>query len=121
DHGGHAMPVLRFAGELLCARAREGIKARAAIIFRNAPFRANPAALFEADERGIEGALIELEHIVRHLLEAAGDAEAVERAKGAERLKNEEIERPLENVGFGAGDHSIALSAFGDAYEMKPP
>ena len=78
--------------------AREGIKLRATIVLRVAPFRTDPALLFQAMKRWIERALADLKCIFRNELDALRDAPAVH---GFERdsFENEKIERALNEVG----------------------
>jgi hypothetical protein len=46
-------------------------------LFRFAPFRADPALVFQAVERGIKRSLGNLHHISRHLLDALRDVPAM--------------------------------------------
>jgi hypothetical protein len=52
--------------------------------------------LLEADERGVDGALVEEDFVAADLLDAAGDAVAVETAHGVEGLEDHEVEGALE-------------------------
>jgi len=52
------LPVLFFFGKLFPALGGQTIVASAAIVFRAAPLCANPAVLFHAVERGIEGTFL---------------------------------------------------------------
>ena len=69
--------------ELAAAGAGEFVVAGFAIVFGGAPFGGDVAFLFEFEEGGIEGAVIDGEEIAAGLFDAAGDAVAVE---GAERF-----------------------------------
>jgi hypothetical protein len=51
-------------------------------------------------ERWVEGALVDLEHATRHLLDALTDAPAVHRLEG-HGLEDEEVEGSLQDVGVG--------------------
>lgn len=55
------------------------------------------ALLFETDERGIEGALIQLEEVFGDLLQAGGDGIGMLLAHGLEHAEDDEIERALQN------------------------
>lgn len=111
DHAGDALPVLGFGGELFASRAGDGIKARAAIVAGHAPGRHDPAALHQARERGVYGALVELQDVSADLFDAAGDAVAVQRTHGVKGLEYHEIERALQDFGFGAGHEPLLLPA----------
>ena len=50
-------------------------------------------------EGGIQRALDDLEHLLRHRLDAAADAVAVQRLKG-HGLEDEQVQGSLEQVGF---------------------
>ena len=93
---GHLLPVRQFFFELLAAGFREGVKLGAAIIFGGAPFRADPFLAFQAIERGIERALLDLQDVARDLLDALGDAPAVHRFE-RESFQDQQIERALQN------------------------
>jgi hypothetical protein len=101
DGGGEAAPVGGFEIELTAAEASEGIKFGAAIIFAGAPFGFDPAFLLEFVERGIEGAVADLQDFAGDLLEAEADGEAVEGFEG-EDFQEQEIESTLDEIGrFG--------------------
>src|SRR3977135_1548907 len=94
---GHAPPTLGLCKQLFAPGTRERVELGLAVIFRSPPFRRNPAALLEPQQSGIERALIQLEQILADLLEALGDAVAVQRAHGLEGLQNDKVERALQN------------------------
>src|ERR1700676_2050352 len=101
DGGGEAIPVGGFEIELASAEAGEGIKFGAAIVFAGAPFGFDPAFLLEFVERGIEGAVADLQDFPGDLLQADTDGEAVERFK-RQNFQEQEIESALDEVGrFG--------------------
>ena len=59
-----AFPVLFFFGKLFPAFGAQPIVASAAIVLGDAPFRADPAVLFRAVERGIERAFLDAQDIL---------------------------------------------------------
>ena len=59
--------------------------------------------MLEAVERGVQGTLLDLQCVVRDLLNAQQDAVPVERSEG-NGLQDQEVERALEQLGrFGHG------------------
>ena len=54
----------------------------------------------------IQGALVDLEDVARHVAEALRDAPSVERTQ-RQRLENQEVQRALEKIGLGLG-HRVA-------------
>ena len=103
DDGGGLFPVLRFGLEGFAASLGEGVEAGAAIVFGGAPFGFDGAFLFEFEENGVERALIDGEEIAADLLDAAGEAVAVERAEDVESFEDHEGEGALEDIGFFVG------------------
>jgi hypothetical protein len=103
DDARDAMPVLGFGLKLFAAGFGDGVEAGLAIVFGSAPLGGDPSLVEEADEGGVDRALVDLERFFADLLDAAGDAVTVERAHGGERLEDHEIESALENFGSGIG------------------
>ena len=75
------LPVLSFGSEDFAAGLGEVVEAGAAIVVRGAPFGFDGAFLFELQKDRIEGALVDGEQVAADLLDAAGQAVAVERAE----------------------------------------
>jgi len=90
------VPVGGVLCELAAAGFGDGVVLGLAIVVGGAPGSGDPAALLEADERGINGALVEEEFVAADLLDAASDAVAVEGAHGGEGLEDHEVEGALE-------------------------
>ena len=67
DNCGDALPVARFLVELFPAGFGNGIKLRFAIIVGGSPGGGDVAALHEANERGVDGALIDAERFFADL------------------------------------------------------
>ena len=80
---GEPVPGLFFGHKLAAALGGELVEARLAAVVRFAPVGRDPAAFFQAMQRGIERALLHLEDIVGDLANALGDAVAVHRADAA--------------------------------------
>ena len=64
------------------------------------PFGLQPAEVFQTMERGIEGALMDLEEVLRDLLKALRDSVAVAGTQ-SDNLQNQEIERSPEQCYLG--------------------
>ena len=90
--------------QLAAAGLGDGVELGFAIIAGSTPFGLDPAALFETNEGGINGALIEKDFVSADLLNAARDAVAVERAHGGEGLQDHEVESALQEVEFAGVD-----------------
>ncbi len=103
--------------ELAAARLGDGVELGLAIVARGAPFGLDPAALFETNEGGVDGALIEKNFVSADLLNAACDAVAVERAHGGEGLQDHEVESALQEVEFAWVDQRIPFSLW--RYHMR--
>src|SRR5579884_1257706 len=99
DCGNGLVEAGHLCAELFAARSRELVVAGAAVVFRGAPLGLDPSVKQQPLERGIERAFFNLQHFMRNLLDALGDAVAVHAAQ-AQRLEDEHVE--------GAGKHFIA-------------
>src|SRR5215469_8334472 len=97
---GELAPILGFDFESLAAGRRERVKAGAAAKLGNAPCGLYPAAMLEAVQRGVKRALIDLQSVLRNLLDAFGDSPAVQSA-GAKRAEDEKIKGALEEIEAG--------------------
>src|SRR3954468_18070667 len=82
---------VRLAAELFASGGRELVVLGFAVVLGHAPLALEPAAFFHAVERGIEGALLDLEVVVGGVADPPGDGIAVRRAPG-EGLEDEEVE-----------------------------
>jgi hypothetical protein len=100
DDGGGLLPVLGFGLEGFAAGFGEVVEAGATIIFGGAPFGFDGAFLLKFEEDGVEGALVDGEEIAADLLDAAGEAVAVERAEDVEGFEDHQGEGALQDVGF---------------------
>ena len=68
---------LRLDGELFFARGGQLVELRLAVVLAGAPGGREPAAIFEAMQRGIERALLDLQHIFGGVFDDVGDGMAV--------------------------------------------
>ena len=93
-------PFEGFASELLATGAGEFVVAGFAIVVGGAPFGGDVAFLFELEEGRIESAVIDREEVAAGLLDAAGDAIAVDGAQGFESFQDHEGQSALPNVFF---------------------
>ena len=94
------MPFAGFARELLASVRGERIELRAAVVLGLPPLGLDESFLLELEEGGVQRAVVEGEAIPARLLDAAGDAVAVERAQALERLEDHEGERALPDIQF---------------------
>src|SRR5215831_9304098 len=62
--GGESFPFVQFFFQLITTSAGERVELGPAIVVRGAPFSADPAALLQAVERGIERSLANLENVL---------------------------------------------------------
>ena len=88
NHTGNALPVLRFDLELLPAAPGDGIELRLAVVLRRAPLCRDPSLLLQPQQRGVHRALVQLEHVAAHLLDAPRNAEPVQRSQRVQRLQD---------------------------------
>src|SRR3990170_7236116 len=79
DDAGHTLPIPRFRMELLPPGFRDAVEPGLPVVVRRAPGGRDPALLHQAHERGVDGALMDLQGIFADLFDAAGDAVAVQR------------------------------------------
>src|SRR5689334_21562409 len=101
--GGKPPPFLLLFRNPRGSRPREAVEPGAASLIREAPLGLHESPLLETIERGIERALIDLEHVARELPNALRDPPAVERCE-EEALQNEQVESALQKIGaFGHG------------------
>src|SRR4029077_20566869 len=85
-HTGQSLPASGVFRKLLAASFGERIKLGFAVVPRRAPLRGNPGALLQPDQRRVNGSLIQQHSVAADLLDAPGDAVAVQRPQSCERL-----------------------------------
>src|SRR5262249_37328947 len=64
------------------------------------PFRREQTPVFQPMQRGIEGALRDLQRVAGNLLESLGDAITVNRTE-RDNLEDQKIQRALRQIGLG--------------------
>src|SRR6185503_14641900 len=62
-------PPCRLRRELFAARRRQPVVLRLAVVVGRAPERCDPAAVFQPVQGWIEGAVLDLEHVLRAALD----------------------------------------------------
>jgi hypothetical protein len=111
DGGELTGPFASFVFQGFFASVGEDVVFGAAIVFGGAPFAVDPAGALEAEERGAEGAGVDLEDAFTDLIDADGDAVAVH---GFEResFEDEHVESSLDDGGgfIGHGERSSSGS-----------
>src|SRR6202162_3048328 len=100
------LPAFLLLGELLSAAAGQLVEAGAPVVLRGAPLRADPPLRFQAVERRVQRPLVDLEDILGELLDPLGDPPSVHR-RCPQRLQDENVESPLEEV--GSGRHRVSF------------
>ena len=104
-HAGEALPVAGVGGKLASAGFGDGVELGLAVVAGGAPRGTDPAALFEANQGGVDGALIEQDLVAADLLNAPCDAVAVQRTHGGEGLQDHQVESSLQEIEFGRRFH----------------
>ena len=99
DDVGVFRPARQLRRELLASARTQAIELCFAVFLGVAPFGVEPALLFHAMERGIEGAFFDLELVACGLLDPAENGESVHRSPG-ERLEDEQVEGAADEVDF---------------------
>src|SRR5580698_6337960 len=94
---GQFIPRFLAGIELAAAGSCELVVFGATVIIRRAPMGLDQAAALEPVQGRIQGALLDAQHIARHLLYAFGDGPAVLRTKG-DCSEDEQIQRPLWKI-----------------------
>jgi len=80
--------------------------ARFAIVIGNAPLGLDPTLCFQTVKRGIKRSLLDVQNILRHLLNPIGDGKAVPRVV-LERFQDQHVERAINEVRFFLGHTSF--------------
>lgn len=99
DRQAHAFPAVVLDLKLFAPRFREPVILGPAIILGLAPFRFDPAPVLQAVERRVKRTFADAQHVVRPLLNALTDAEAMRRF-AAQNFQDEHVQRALEKIGF---------------------
>src|SRR5215204_3216788 len=94
-HRDRARPYVGFNQQLLLAGARDRVEARAAIVLAHAPLARDPPLLLEPEQRRIDRSLVQRQRAFGNLLDAAGDAVAVQRSHPVESLEDHQVQRAV--------------------------
>jgi len=97
DGVAQALPIGNFGFHLSAALLGERVELGFASGLGFFPFGLQPASVFQTMKRGIEGALMDLEEVLRDLLKALRDSVAVAGAQ-SDNLQNQEIQRSSEEL-----------------------
>jgi hypothetical protein len=119
DDAGDAFPLFGFERELFRAFLGDRVELCFAVVVGGAPFSGDPALLLETEQGSVDGALVQFQNVLAHLLDTAGDAEAVLRSEGVESFEDHEVESALEDVGF-SGHVRVSLWTFQRRYSFAP-
>ncbi len=98
---GIARPADRALAQLAAALLGQLVVLGLAVVVGKAPLGLDEAALLEAVEGGIEGAVLDVEVVLGGGTDPGGDGVAVA-GSPAQGLENEDIEGALEEVEFSA-------------------
>src|SRR5260221_410039 len=110
DRGDQAIELLTLGSELFAAGRSQRVKARAAIVFRRAPFALHPAFEQQALQRGIQRALADLQDVFGEHAQALRDAVAMLLAAG-ERLQDQQVERAGQEIERRIASHRLSMGA----------
>jgi hypothetical protein len=100
DGVAETLPAGSFRCELALAGSSEAVEFGVTPAFGSLPFGFEPASIFEAVERGIEGALADLEGIFGDLLDALDDGVPVDGTEGDD-FQDEHVEGALKQLSIG--------------------
>src|SRR5215475_138713 len=114
DRRRQPLPIRGLFVELFAPGARQLVILRLAIVFGTAPFRRDPALVFQPVQRRIERALVDVQHARGRLLYPLRDAPAMHRLQ-RERLQNQHVERALQEIGLRFGHWLLLLDILQEA------
>src|SRR5262249_10131526 len=97
-----------LGGEPRAAGRGESVRAHALLVLGHGPLGLDELLSLESMERGIDRAGVDLEHAARGGVDHLNEAIAVARTP-AQRLKDDEVERALEDLDAGEGRLFVAL------------
>ena len=93
-----SLPISCFFDELSTTGSGDGVELGFSIVLRATPARGDPAPLSKTQQRGVDGAFVELQDVLADLLDAAGDAVAMQRSHDVQGLQHHQVKRALEHV-----------------------
>jgi hypothetical protein len=94
---GKTFPIGFFFTEVFSTGGGKRIVFGAAIIFRFAPFGANPSLMLETMQRRIKSTLVHLQNVAGDLANSLGDGPAVHRTE-RDGLEDQQINSALDEV-----------------------
>ena len=109
DGRGHAFPAAGFDRQLPAPGGGEPVVLGPPAQLRDSPFGFDPALMLEAMERRVKRALVDLQDILRDLLDAFGDRPAMQRL-GLQRPEDEQVEGTRKQVGNGVSSSWCRMS-----------
>lgn len=104
DGGGDALPVGGFGLQLFLARAGQAVELCLPVRVGHSPVGGDPALQFKSVQCRIQRALVDLENIFRHLLDALSDGPAVLGAQ-RQRPQDQHVEGALQQIGACGSSH----------------
>src|SRR6185437_3287936 len=120
DGACHSPPSADCGVQLLSALAGEPIELGLAVVVADAPLGGDASAILEAMERGIEGALLNLEGAFRGPFDGLRDGMSMGRSH-EQGAQDEQIEGALENFsGFRRPFHDHELSPLECLWQRHP-
>src|SRR5262245_46030239 len=118
DGGRQALPLGGFGFQRLPSVGGEPVVLGAAIVLAHVPLGVDPALLFALVERGIQRALADAQLLAGHLPDALRDRPAVHRLE-RQHAKDQQVERPLHEIGWLAHRRAPVVSGFSRTREAK--
>src|SRR6266852_6390145 len=97
DGFSNPLPTGMFRREVPPARGGQAVKFCAPVICGSSPFGFDPSFLQEPLERRVERAVLDLENVLRGLLDELGDAVAMHRPP-AKRAQDEQVQGSLQEI-----------------------
>ena len=85
---------------------REPVVLGATTELRHGPLRLDPVLMLQAMESRVEGALVDLQDVLRNLLDAFRDRPAVQ-GTGLQRPEDQQVERARQDVRDGVSSHGV--------------
>src|SRR5216683_3932160 len=97
DGADELIPPAGLFGQLPAPGGSQPVIAGLAIVFRRAPERRDPGAILQAMQSRVERAVLDLQNLIRAMLDHVSDGVSVRRAK-SQRLQEQQVERTLDQV-----------------------
>src|ERR1700689_1514595 len=94
----HPCPAPRLFVERFLPGLGNGIELRFPVALRSAPCAFDPPILFQPDESGIKGALVEVQKVFGNLLQPGGDLVSMLCSHGRQGSQNDQVEGSLQQL-----------------------